>query len=95
MSTHNCFLGKIRKILCVYPLLSEAMLPEEIWPRGCQTFFMLNSAQPEIFSANKYENAKFSYLLAGKFSCSAWFSKKELAIVSSLKFLSIKNFMLS
>ena len=28
-----------------------------IWPQGYKTFFMLNSAKHEIFSANKYENA--------------------------------------
>ena len=27
-----------------------------IWPRGYKTFFMLSSAEHEIFSANKYEN---------------------------------------
>ena len=27
------------------------------WPRGYKTFFMLNSAEHEIFFANKYENA--------------------------------------
>ena len=26
-------------------------------PRGYETFFVLNSAEHEIFSANKYENA--------------------------------------
>ena len=26
-------------------------------PRGYKTFFMLNSAEHEIFSANEYENA--------------------------------------
>ena len=31
-------------------------------------------------------------LLAEKFSCSAWFSKKELAIVTNLRFNSMKNF---
>ena len=36
MSTHNiCFRGKIRKILCGYPLLSVAMF------RGLQTVFGL------------------------------------------------------
>ena len=58
------------------------------WPRGYKTFFMLNSAEHEIFSANKYEN------LAEKFSCSAMFSKKKFAIVSNLRFISRKNFML-
>ena len=33
----------------------------ESWPRGYETFFMLNSAEHEIFSANKYENAKNSW----------------------------------
>ena len=27
------------------------------WPRGYKKFFMLNSAEHENFSANKYENA--------------------------------------
>ena len=30
------------------------------WPRGYKTFFMLNSAEHEILSANKYENASNS-----------------------------------
>ena len=59
-----------------------------IRPRGYKTVFMLNSAEHEIFSATKYENAN-------KFSCSAMFSKKEFAIVSNLRFVSRKNFMLS
>ena len=29
--------------------------------RGYKTFFMLNSAENEIFSANKYENANNSW----------------------------------
>ena len=49
---------------------------------------MLNSAEHENFSANKYENAN-------KFSCSARFSKKELAIDSNLRIISTKSFMLS
>ena len=32
-----------------------------IWPQGYQTFFMLNSAEHGIFSANKYENANNSW----------------------------------
>ena len=31
------------------------------WARGYKTFFMLNSAEHEIFSANKYENANNSW----------------------------------
>ena len=30
-------------------------------PRGYKTFFMLNSAEHEIFPANKYENANNSW----------------------------------
>ena len=38
----------------------------------------------------------FSYLLAEKISCSAMFSKKEFAIiVSKLRFISMKNVVLS
>ena len=50
----------------------------KIWPRGYKTFYMLNPAEREIFSANKCENVNkyllFSYLLAEKFSCSVMFS---------------------
>ena len=35
------------------------------------------------------------YLLAEKFSSSVMFSKKEFAIVSNLRFISMKNFMLN
>ena len=31
------------------------------WPRGYKILFMLNSAEHENFSANKYENAKLSW----------------------------------
>ena len=37
----------------------------------------------------------FSYLLAEKFSCSAVFSKKEIVLLSNLRFISRTNFMLS
>ena len=33
--------------------------------QGNKTFFMLNSAEHEIFSANKYENANNSLTKAG------------------------------
>ena len=70
-----------------------------VWPRGDKTFFMLNLAEHEIFSANKYENANgifiFIKILAEKFSCSAMLSKKEFVIVSNLRFISMKKFMLS
>ena len=56
------------------------ILTPRTWPRGYKTTFMLNSAEHEIFSANKYENANNS-------SSSAMFSKKECAIVSNLIFI--------
>ena len=31
------------------------------WSRGYKTFFMLNSAEHEIFSANRYENPNKSW----------------------------------
>ena len=65
------------------------MMEKLIWPRGYRT----------IFSANKYENANnscfISYLLAEKVSCSAMLSKKEFAVVSNLRYVSMKNFMLN
>ena len=56
--------------------------------RGYKTFFMLNSAEQDIFSADKYvnNNNSFSYLLAEKVSFSAMFSKKEFSICSNLGF---------
>ena len=77
----------------------QAVLRHITGPQGFKTFFMLNSAEHEVFSANKYENAKnslaFLYLLAEKFSCSVMFSKKEFAIISNLGFISRTKFMLS
>ena len=32
-----------------------------IWPRGYKTFFMLNSAEHEIFPANNHENANYCW----------------------------------
>ena len=42
--------AKIQISLCINSL-----------PRGYKTFFMLYSAEHEIFSANKYENANNSW----------------------------------
>ena len=38
----------------------------------------LNKAEHEIFSVNKYENANYSYLSAGKISCSAKLGTKKV-----------------
>ena len=49
----KCIRGLIPKPL---PVLST-----EPWPQGYKTFFMLNSAEHEILSANIYENANNSW----------------------------------
>ena len=41
-------------------ILTKYNITNEIRPRGYKTFFMLNSAEHELFSANKYENANNS-----------------------------------
>ena len=68
-------------------------------PRGYKTVSLINSAECEIFSANKHKNANnsrhFPYFLAVKFSCLAMLCKKEFASVSNLRFVSRTNFMLS
>ena len=51
----TCFGAGIKMIIPNYYLIKTC---EIIRPRGYKTFFMLNSAKHEIFSANKYENAK-------------------------------------
>ena len=33
----------------------------QVWPLGYEKFFMLSLAEHEIFSANKYENANYSW----------------------------------
>ena len=44
------------------PVMSLAYtVKTKIRPRVYKTFFMLNSAEHEIFSANKYENANKSW----------------------------------
>ena len=55
-----------RKYLEVYVRTVEAMTITErmhrlIWPRCYKTVFMLSSAEHEIFSAYKYENANSSW----------------------------------
>ena len=40
--------------------------------------FLLNIAEHENFSASKYENANYSYLLAEKISCLAELSMKNV-----------------
>ena len=62
MSTHNiCFSGEIEKYKCFLveksALSGAVKFAKEIRLQGYLTFFMLNSAEHEIFSANKYENA--------------------------------------
>ena len=43
----------ISSLLFVYSFMKDHVL----YPEGYKTVFMFNSAEHEIFSANKYENA--------------------------------------
>ena len=74
-----------------------------------QCFGIVGRSSPKViklFSCSTQLSMKFSllidmkmptisYLLAEKFSCSAMFSKKEFAIVSSFRLISRANFVLS
>ena len=70
-SFHIYVLGKIRKNInwssaefanrVVMVKVETGWQIEQTWPRGYKTFFMLNSAEHEIFSAYKYENANKSW----------------------------------
>ena len=51
-------LAHLRLLISLLCPLENALDPG---PRGYKTFFMLNSAEHEIFSANKYENANKSW----------------------------------
>ena len=50
-------------LLSIYFVVSDDFVSSQgkTWTRGYKTFFMLNSAEPEIFSTNKYENANNSW----------------------------------
>ena len=96
----------VRFVLCVVEWLLAARLSvlcpvccfvvvfSGSWPRGYKTFFM-----HEIFSANKYENANiigiFIFISREIFMPRYVYSKKEIAIVSNLRFISRTIFMLS
>ena len=58
---------------------------------------MLNSAEHEIFSPDKYENTNNSWRfhIYWQKQFSAMFSKKEFAILSNLRIISRTKFMLS
>ena len=50
------------RVLRVVFLILRVVFLIQFWPRGYKTFFMLNSAEYEIFHANKSQitnNAKF------------------------------------
>ena len=50
----NMALGDLSELCCQKGLI-------RVQAQGYKTFFMLNSAEHEIFSANKYENANYSW----------------------------------
>ena len=55
-------LQKVPSIMCkMHTQIILHMLKISSWAQGYKTFFMLNSAEYEIFSANKYENANNSW----------------------------------
>ena len=73
-----------------------SIIGKKFRPRAYKTFFMLISAEHEIFSANRYENANIVGIfifISGENTCSAMFSKKEFAIVSNLRFISRTNIL--
>ena len=49
------------RILCHSQIVMTCMTKSETRPRGYKTFFMLNSAEHELFTATKYENANKSW----------------------------------
>ena len=75
-------------------ILTMYNINNEIRPRGYKTFFMLNSAEHELFSANKYENANnswhFHIYLQRNFYAQLCLARKNLQMS-----ISMKNFMLS
>ena len=67
-----------------------ASIKIRVWLRDYKTFFMLNSAEYEIFSDDKYQNAnlllKFLHSSAEEISCSAKLSRKTAILISNLLF---------
>ena len=64
-----------------------SIIGKKFSPQAYKTFFMLISAEHEIFSANKYENANIVGIfifISWENTCSVIFSKKELVVVSIL-----------
>ena len=60
MGLHDTFPGN-KKESYSEKIISLHMQTMKTRPQGYKTFFMLNSAEHEIFSANKYENANNSW----------------------------------
>ena len=65
-SAKGCFLRKRENIskCCLLKILQRVLRVRNtvfVLVGGYKTFFMLNSAEHEIFSANKYENANNSW----------------------------------
>ena len=68
-----------------------------VWPRGYKTFFMLNSAEHEIFHANKSQitnNCKF-FLAKHDMKTSLLINMKMPTIVGIFIFIIRENFMLN
>ena len=67
---------------------SDSLRIRTVWPRGYKTIFMLNSAEHEIFHANKSQITNNANFFLAKHSW-AW------TFVGIFIFISIENFMLS
>ena len=70
--------------------LAVASVKIRVWLQGHKAFFMLSSAEYEIFSDDKYQNGNllliFLYSSAEKISCSAKLSRKTAILISNLLF---------
>ena len=80
--------------------LTSASSGIQTWSQGYKSFFMLNSAEHEIFSGNKYENANnsswhFHIYYQRKFHAQSCLARKIFAIVGNFSFTGRRNFMLS
>ena len=59
--TANGMTFTVFNLITVHTCTPITAQSDKVWPQGYKTLFMLNSAEHEIFSANKYENANSSW----------------------------------
>ena len=75
-----CLTGSkvIKLFSCSTRLSMKFVLLIDLKLLSTANYFLLNIAEHESFSADKYENANYSYLLTKKISCSAELSMKKM-----------------